>query len=56
MEGVGGKLRLLVVDDEPNVCDCIRLLLKMEGHDVETADRGRSALAVFMKRLFDMFL
>ena len=54
MERAGGKLRVLVVDDEPNVCDCIRLLLAMEGHVVETADGGRSALALFQKDRFDM--
>jgi CheY-like chemotaxis protein len=53
MERVG-KLKVLVVDDEPNVCDCIRLLLAMEGHDVKTADSGRSALAIFRKNRFDM--
>ncbi len=48
------KLRLLVVDDEPNVCECVRLILSLEGHDVVTAHSGLVALEKFEKNKFDL--
>jgi len=35
----------LVVDDEPLVCDAVRMLLVIDGYDVETAADGKQALA-----------
>lgn len=45
---------MLVVDDEPDVCDCIRLLLTYEGHEVTSANSGRAALAAFENEKFDV--
>jgi len=39
--------RILVVDDEPAVCESIRMLLSYDGHEVETASSGAEALAKF---------
>jgi two-component system, OmpR family, response regulator len=41
----GGRLRVLVVDDEPNILDVISMALRYEQFDVETAANGRDALA-----------
>jgi two-component system, OmpR family, response regulator len=41
----GGRLRVLVVDDEPNILDVISMALRYEQFDVETAASGRDALA-----------
>jgi two-component system, OmpR family, response regulator len=41
----GGRLRVLVVDDEPNILDVISMALRYEQFDVETAANGREALA-----------
>jgi len=41
----GGRLRVLVVDDEPNILDVISMALRYEQFDVETAPNGRDALA-----------
>src|SRR3954463_13675347 len=38
-------LRVLVVDDEPNIADVISMALRYEGFDVETAANGTDALA-----------
>jgi two-component system OmpR family response regulator len=38
-------LRVLVVDDEPNIADVISMALRYEGFDVETAANGQEALA-----------
>jgi CheY-like chemotaxis protein len=53
-EWAKGKMRMLVVDDEPNICDCIRLILSMEGHEVVTANSGLAALSLFEKDKFDL--
>jgi two-component system OmpR family response regulator len=38
-------LRVLVVDDEPNIADVISMALRYEGFDVETAANGTDALS-----------
>jgi len=48
--------RILVVDDEPMVCDSIRRMLVVEGHQVETAASGEAALALFGKNRFDLVI
>ena len=35
---------VLVVDDEPNIVELVRLYLKSEGYQVESASDGREAL------------
>ena len=39
------RMRLLVVDDQPDVADALTLLLQTLGHDVRTAYDGATALA-----------
>ena len=39
--------RILVVDDEPFVCESIKMLLAYDGHEVETASGGTEALTRF---------
>jgi two-component system OmpR family response regulator len=39
------ELRILVVDDEPNILDVISMALRFQGFRVETAPNGRDALA-----------
>src|SRR5574341_348277 len=46
--------RILVVDDEPLVCDSVRMLLVWAGHKVETALSGAEALAKFESQTFDL--
>lgn len=41
------KLNILVVDDEPLVCDAVRMLLMFDGHSVEAAHDAPSALKLF---------
>lgn len=44
-----GKMRILVVDDDPNITQLVRMYLEKEGYDVDTADRGDTALEMFRK-------
>jgi CheY-like chemotaxis protein len=48
--------RILVVDDEPFVCDAVRMMLAFDGHLVETATNGKDALAKFDGAKFDLVI
>jgi CheY-like chemotaxis protein len=48
--------RILVVDDEPFVCEAVKLMLVYDGHSVETAGGGREALAKFDPERFDLVI
>src|SRR5467141_3893581 len=48
--------RLLVADDQPDVLEALKLLLKGEGFDVETAASPRAVLAAVEARDFDALL
>jgi two-component system OmpR family response regulator len=44
------RLRILVVDDEPNIVDVISMALRFEGFDVESAATGADAVAAVAAR------
>jgi CheY-like chemotaxis protein len=46
--------QILVVDDEPAVCETIKMLLEHEGHKIQTASNGREALALLEHGGFDL--
>src|SRR5207247_1340019 len=48
--------RLLVADDQPDILEALKLLLKGEGFEVETAASPRSVLAAVEARDFDALL
>jgi CheY-like chemotaxis protein len=50
------KKRILVVDDEPFVCDAVKMMLAFDGHDVATANGGKEALALFESGKFDLVI
>src|SRR5437763_14595529 len=50
------KKRVLVVDDEPFVCDAVKMLLAFDGHDVVTTNDAKEALVIFEKEKFDLIL
>jgi len=41
----GTPVRVLVVDDEPNIAELLQMALRYEGFDVRTAGTGRKAVA-----------
>ena len=41
------KQRILIVDDDPNIAQLIKLYLEKEGYDVTVCDRGDTALSAF---------
>src|SRR4051812_8625594 len=46
--------RILVVDDQRDVCDSIRMLLSYDGHVIETASGAEEGLAKFDAGKFDV--
>ena len=48
--------RILVVDDEPFVCDAVKMMLNFDGHVVDTASNAKEALAIFDKSKFDLVI
>lgn len=48
--------QILVVDDEPTVCKAIQMMLKYDGHHVQTAESGALALVLFDQTRFDIVL
>ncbi len=44
-----GKMRILLVDDDPNIRQLVVLYLEKEGYEVDVADRGDKALELFRK-------
>ena len=48
--------RILVVDDEPDICDLLREILSLAGHDVLVAPDGDSAIALLRKQPVDVML
>ena len=48
--------RILVVDDEPLVCDAVKMMLEFDGHSVETAGSGKAALAMLEQTQFDLVI
>ena len=48
--------KILVVDDEKNICDLLSLYLIKEGYEVECANDGQDAVDKFFKDSFDLVL
>jgi len=48
--------RILVVDDEPFVCDALKMMLVFDGHIVETASNAKAALEQFENGKFDVVI
>ncbi len=48
--------RILVVDDEPSICDVLGISLRKEGYDVATETNPRRALERFRQEHFDVVL
>ena len=48
--------RILVVDDEPFVCDAVKMMLAFDGHEVEVANSAQEALAKMDQAKFDVVI
>jgi len=50
------KRHILVVDDEPLVCETVTMILQFDGHQVDSASSGEQALAIFQPGKFDLVI
>ena len=48
--------RILIVDDERSMREMLAILLRREGHEVVTAENGRTALELIGSRAFDVIV
>ncbi|EIV94495.1 response regulator transcription factor [Frankia sp. QA3] len=53
---MAGAPRVLVVDDEPNIVDLLRMALRFHGFDVLTAATGRAALELAVQARPDLMI
>ena len=51
-----GTARLLIVDDEPNICSLLRELLSGHDYAIETCLSGQEALGKVSERTYDMII
>ena len=50
------KVKILVVDDDENICELVRLYLDKEGFEVSTANDGIEAIEEFKRTTPDMVI
>lgn len=50
------SLKLLIVDDEPDLRDVLALSFKLHGFQVETAENGRQALEILASNMPDIVI
>ena|SRR5438552_2974116 len=48
--------RILVVDDEPFVCESVKMMLSFDGHSVVTAGGAKEALHLYDPEQFDLVI
>ena len=48
--------KILIVDDEPRMCDSLKVLLGNEGYEIQTRHNGQEALEALVKNDFDVVL
>jgi CheY-like chemotaxis protein len=46
----------LVVDDEPFVCDAVKMMLMFDGHVVDSANSAKDALEMFARGRYDLVI
>ena len=50
------RRRILVVDDEPQLCELVQAMLEHEGHVVLTAPNAARALEILERETFDLII
>jgi CheY-like chemotaxis protein len=53
---INSKRQVLVIDDEPAVANVIEMMLRFEGHEVQTAPGARAALELLEENTFDFII
>lgn len=50
------RRRILVVDDEPQLCELVQAMLEHDGHNVMTATGASAAMDLLERESFDMMI
>ena len=50
------KKKILIVEDEPQVRDVLKMLLSFDGHEIVTASDAQEALVIFEQGGFDVVI
>ena len=53
---MNSKSKVLVVDDEPSICEMLQIFLRREGFDVTVAESGETGLECIRKGNFDVIV
>ncbi len=48
--------KILIVDDEPSICELLEIAFRKEGHQVETANSGAAARRRLESKIFDIVI
>ena len=48
--------KILIVDDEKNMCQYLSIMLRKEGYDVKTVHNGKKALQEIKESSFDVVI
>ena len=56
MDALNDRAKILVVDDEPTICNMMNIFLTQIGYDVRTVDSGEKAIVLFGEDPPDMVL
>ncbi len=48
--------KILVIDDDTSICECLSMYLSEEGYDTETANSGRQGLGTFLRNRADLVI
>ena len=54
-QGISTK-RILVVDDEPFVCEAVKMMLAFDGHSVKTTNSAKEGLVILETEKFDLVI
>jgi CheY-like chemotaxis protein len=54
--GLAARQRILLVEDNPDSCETLAALLRIEGHDVTSANDGPAGLAAALAQPYDVIL
>lgn len=53
---IGVLMKILLIEDDANLCDTLTFQLKIEHHDVEVCHDGRDGLDLFLQDAYDLVL
>src|SRR5262245_30894626 len=56
IRAMSGPRRILVVDDEPSICDVLSIALKKDGYQVASETNPKRALDLVRREKFDLVL